>query len=97
MGLKGLKTAVNIYDFHLLVHHFTGLLRTSIMTSSVEHCTGIAVVMGSNPIINQNYDKEEKQTVTCMDTSILIKITTKLLNMIGYHQPNLSTNRTVYA
>ena len=34
------------------IHHFTGLSGTNIMTSSrlLEHCTGIAEVMGSNPV-----------------------------------------------
>ena len=41
-------------------YHFTGLLRTNMMTNQlsvnllaqlVEHCTGIAEVMDSNPVL----------------------------------------------
>ena len=51
---------LNIFIYALpSIHHFTGLLQTNIMTSSqlacqldqlVDHCTGIAKAMGSNPV-----------------------------------------------
>ena len=32
------------------IHHFTGLFGTNLLAQLVEHCTGIAEVMGSNPV-----------------------------------------------
>ena len=57
-----LFTAVQIYEFHIskiIIHHLDGLFGPNILTSSqlallvqlVERCTGIAGVMGSNPIL----------------------------------------------
>ena len=57
-----LFTAVQIYEFHIskiIIHHLDGLFGPNILTSSqlallvqlVERCTGIAEVMGSNPIL----------------------------------------------
>ena len=54
-------TAVQIYEFHIskiIIHHLDGLFGPNILTSSqlallvqlVERCTGIAEVMGSNPV-----------------------------------------------
>ena len=56
-----LFTAVQIYEFHISkinIHHFDGLFGPNILTSSqlallallAERCTGIAEVMGSNPV-----------------------------------------------
>ena len=58
----GLFTAVQIYEFHIskiIIHHLDGLFGPNILTSSqlallvqlVERCTGIAEVMGSNPVL----------------------------------------------
>ena len=52
---------MQIYEFHIskiIIHHLDGLFGPNILTSSqlallvqlVERCTGIAEVMGSNPI-----------------------------------------------
>ena len=57
-----LFTAMQIYEFHIskiIIHHLDGLFGPNILTSSqlallvqlVERCTGIAEVMGSNPIL----------------------------------------------
>ena len=57
-----LFTAVQIYEFHIskiIIHHLDGLFGPNILTSSqlallvqlVERCTGIAEVMGSNPVL----------------------------------------------
>ena len=57
-----LFTAVQIYEFHIskiIIHHLDGLFGPNILTSSqlallvqlVERCTGIAEVLGSNPIL----------------------------------------------
>ena len=57
-----LFTAVQIYEFHIskiIIHHLDGLFGPNILNSSqlallvqlVERCTGIAEVMGSNPIL----------------------------------------------
>ena len=53
-------SAVHIYEYHIykfIIHHSDGLFGPNILTSSqlacvtqlVEHCTGIAEVMGSIP------------------------------------------------
>ena len=58
----GLFTAVQIYEFHIskiIIHHLDGLFGPNILTSSqlallvqlVERYTGIAEVMGSNPVL----------------------------------------------
>ena len=52
------STAVHIYDFHMfiaIIHHFEGLFACNIilvgmLAQLVERCTGIAEVMGSNPV-----------------------------------------------
>ena len=57
-----LFTAVQIYEFHIskiIIHHLDGLFGPNILISSqlallvqlVERCTGIAEVMGSNPVL----------------------------------------------
>ena len=57
-----LFTAVQIYEFHIskiIIHHLDGLFGPNILTSSQlallvqleERCTGIAEVMGSNPVL----------------------------------------------
>ena len=57
-----LFTAVQIYEFHIskiIIHHLDGLFGPNILSSSqlallvqlVERCTGIAEVMGSNPVL----------------------------------------------
>ena len=38
-----------------------------------------------------------RSRVVVFTVNELIKTITKFLNVIGYHQPDLSTNRTVYA
>ena len=42
----------------------------------------------------------KKETITMtiiMPITVSIKTITKFSNVIGYHQPNLSTDKTVYA
>ena len=41
--------------------------------------------------------KETISMTMIMPITLLIKTMTKFSNIIGYHQPNLSTNKTVYA
>ena len=48
-------TEVQIYEFHIskiIIHHLDGLFGPNILLSSqlVERCTGIAEVIGSNPV-----------------------------------------------
>ena len=48
-------TAVQIYEFHIskiIIHHLDGIFGPNILISSqlVKRCTGIAEVMGSNPV-----------------------------------------------
>ena len=53
------------------IHHFTGLLRgqhndqppVGLLALLVQHCTGVAEVMGSNPL--QAWQKSQKLTVLC--------------------------------
>ena len=55
------STAVHIYDFHLVTVIYSPIqgfiwnqhndqLPVGLFTQLVEHCTGIAEVMGSNPV-----------------------------------------------
>ena len=53
------KTVVQIYEFHaskIIIHHLDGLFRPNtqlpvgMLAQLVERCTGIAEVMGSNPV-----------------------------------------------
>ena len=57
-----LFTALQIYELHIfkiIIHHLDGLFGPNILTSSqlallvqlVERCTGIAEVMGTNPVL----------------------------------------------
>ena len=39
----------------------------------------------------------EQKPSSASDFYVIIKTITKLSNVVGYHQPDLSTNRTVYA
>ena len=52
------STAVHTYDFHMfiaIIHQYEGLFESNIfpvglLAQLVERCTGIAEVMGSNPV-----------------------------------------------
>ena len=48
-------------------------------------------------VMKKTAKKETISMTMIMPITLLIKTMTKFSNIIGYHQPNLSTNKTVYA
>ena len=108
------STAVHIYNFHIftaIIHHLEGFvwiqhndqIPTSLLAQLVERSTGIAEVMGSNPVQAWIFSKYEdrfyiRRVIKCYQLSWERKLATakSLKGWRSKRQPSISLRWSIY-